>query len=83
MNNPEPRHRWTGGMSPLLEVLPSVPPANTTATCQHCGQEIEPLPLVGWVSTLSGDDGGTYDICPDGRPRYENDVEPPHEPEKG
>lgn len=53
----------------------------TTQICKHCRQEIEPGPDGRPISTLSGDDGGTYDICPDAPPRYENDVEPPHEAE--
>jgi hypothetical protein len=51
-----------------------------THTCKHCGAEIEAMPGVGWVDTLSGDDGGTYDICPAAPPAFENDVEPPHKP---
>jgi hypothetical protein len=32
-------------------------------TCKHCGYEIEHEPNVGWVTVLSGDEGGTYDRC--------------------
>lgn len=35
----------------------------TARTCTACGATIEPGPGV-WVDTRSGDDGGTYDICP-------------------
>jgi hypothetical protein len=33
-------------------------------TCRHCSASIE---LEGdlWVDSLSGDEGGTYDHCPD------------------
>lgn len=31
--------------------------------CKHCGHEIEHESNVGWVTTLSGDEGGTYDKC--------------------
>jgi len=33
-------------------------------TCKHCGAEIVREPGVGWVDAQSGDDGGTYDLCP-------------------
>jgi len=35
-----------------------------TSTCSKCGAPIEKMDGVGWVDTRSGDDGGTYDICP-------------------
>jgi hypothetical protein len=34
-------------------------------TCAHCGALLNREPGVGLVDTLSGDDGGTYDHCPD------------------
>ena len=36
------------------------------ATCKFCEQEItdQDTPRA-WVHTTSGDDGGTYDYCPD------------------
>lgn len=35
------------------------------ALCRACGQWIEDEPnVVGWVSVVSGDNGGTYDLCP-------------------
>lgn len=46
-----------------------------TATCQHCGSEIEQEGTVGWVDVTSGDDGGTYDICPDSPTRKHQPVE--------
>jgi hypothetical protein len=48
--------------------------------CQHCGEQIEHLDGVGWVETRSGDEGGTYDICPE---RYDeaNDEHGTHQPE--
>lgn len=36
-----------------------------TSSCAHCGASIEREPNVGWVDTVSGDDGGTYDVCVD------------------
>lgn len=32
--------------------------------CLACGAQIEYEPGVGWVDVNSGDNGGTYDICP-------------------
>jgi hypothetical protein len=52
-----------------------------TRTCRYCGADIESMgPDIGWVDTLSGDDGGTYDICPE---RYdaESDTQGAHAPE--
>lgn len=34
--------------------------------CSKCGDEIETVSGIGWVDVLSGDDGGTYDICTEG-----------------
>jgi hypothetical protein len=39
-------------------------------TCTHCETEIERGPLLmrggyAWIETRSGDDGGTYDFCPE------------------
>jgi hypothetical protein len=34
------------------------------AVCRYCCDDIEVEPNVGWVCTLSGDLGGTYDYCP-------------------
>lgn len=34
-------------------------------TCKHCGTVVERIPGVGWVDARSGDDGGTYDACPE------------------
>ena len=45
-----------------------------TATCVHCGTDIEVEGDIGWVDATSGDEGGTYDICPDSPTRK-------HEPE--
>ena len=39
-------------------------PAPVT-TCAHCGTGIYREPDVGWVDATSGDDGGTYDVCPE------------------
>jgi len=33
-------------------------------TCKFCGEEIEPERHAGWVDARSGDNGGTYDVCP-------------------
>jgi hypothetical protein len=32
--------------------------------CRHCGATLD-KESAGWVDARSGDDGGTYDICPD------------------
>lgn len=47
--------------------------------CRHCGEQIEHLDGVGWVETRSGDEGGTYDICPE---RYDEatDTQGAHQP---
>lgn len=42
----------------------AIPPPETRA-CGACGATIEALPDVGWVDVRSGDDGGTYDYCPE------------------
>jgi hypothetical protein len=34
-------------------------------TCLRCGQDVENEPGVGLVTVASGDDGGTYDVCPE------------------
>jgi len=38
----------------------------TKATCRDCGAELERIggEDVIWADVVSGDDGGTYDICP-------------------
>lgn len=47
-----------------------------TATCVACGATVELLDRkVGWVDVV---EGGTYDICPEGAPRYEGDLDAPH-----
>jgi hypothetical protein len=35
----------------------------THARCMRCAASLEHEPNVGWVDSLSGDDGGTYDMC--------------------
>lgn len=35
------------------------------ATCTACDATVEYYPGTGWVDVVSGDDGGTYDICPE------------------
>ncbi|GAB2734790.1 hypothetical protein [Nocardioides pakistanensis] len=42
------------------EPTPLVPP---THYCRHCGYGIYYEVGVGWVDSVSGDDGGTYDLC--------------------
>lgn len=44
-----------------------------SAQCRHCGTEIVQEPRVGWVDAVSGDEGGTYDRCPEGPGRHEPD----------
>ena len=36
-----------------------------TLKCKHCGASLEREPNVGLVDARSGDEGGTYDFCPD------------------
>lgn len=38
--------------------------------CGKCGDVVEWEPGVGWVSSLSGDLGGTYDLCPEDQGRH-------------
>ena len=45
--------------------------------CRYCGEAIELVGRRQWVTVLSGDDGGTYDICeqnwgPDDQDRCDN-----------
>jgi hypothetical protein len=49
--------------------------------CRRCHRGVEHIPGVGWVDVVSGDDGGTYDICPEaGRlSNGEEDWEQQHE----
>jgi hypothetical protein len=36
------------------------------STCKRCGAEVEYAgKATGWVDVVSGDDGGTYDVCPE------------------
>lgn len=43
---------------------PDAPVPAPVAVCKHCHQPIV-RESAGWVTTLSGDDGGTYDECED------------------
>lgn len=36
----------------------------TTVTCRSCGEVVE-WESDRWVTARSGDDGGTYDYCPE------------------
>jgi hypothetical protein len=45
----------------------------TERTCRYCGATIEDYgDPQGWVDVLSGDEGGTYDYCPDSPEDYES-----------
>ncbi|WP_043647945.1 hypothetical protein [Terracoccus sp. 273MFTsu3.1] len=40
-----------------------------TTTCRKCGKRIRfESPHTGWVETLSGDEGGNYDLCMSNQP---------------
>lgn len=53
------------------------PPQPKTDVCLLCDADIEWYPGIGWVDTLSGDDGGTYDWC-----AGQEGVDMPHIPAK-
>ncbi len=36
---------------------------STKDICAKCGQPLEYYSGIGWVSTINGDEGGTYDLC--------------------
>lgn len=38
-----------------------------TDECSECGADLEFEQAAGWVDAMSGDDGGTYDYCPERR----------------
>lgn len=45
--------------------------------CRTCGAALEDMGgTTGWVDVVSGDDGGTYDICP-----MNPDLDGPHDPD--
>lgn len=52
-----------------------------TSTCVYCGAKIEWYGSEpGWVDTRSGDDGGTYDWCPESPLITESENLQPHKP---
>jgi hypothetical protein len=45
--------------------------------CRTCGAVLEDMGgTTGWVDVVSGDDGGTYDICP-----TNPELDGPHDPD--
>lgn len=46
--------------------------------CTLCGAELEQISTGEWVDVVSGDDGGTYDYCPDSP--YEDTEDKIHKP---
>lgn len=46
-----------------------------TSTCVRCETAIEHEDGIGWVDVRSGDDGGTYDRCPEPLPDGPHDRE--------
>jgi len=52
---------------PFTEAELAVAQTPWLSVCTKCGAEIEDMGgTTGWVDVVSGDDGGTYDICPEG-----------------
>lgn len=58
----------TGGQAP--DPLPYA----RTHSCTACGATVARERGIGWVDVVSGDDGGTYDICPES-----DEMEGPHQ----
>lgn len=60
--------------------LDAIDAETVTKTCRHCGATIEDYGDIGWVDVVSGDDGGTYDICPERYDARTDDRNGGHQP---
>lgn len=64
-----------------LQLLPSMQCPALMVTCAYHGGPIE-HDGDRWVDTRSGDDGGTFDWCPDSPMITDNEPLQPHKPGK-